>query len=188
MATEGSGFNPTAVLVHLVAIALGLYLGWIAMDRISPDLPDASVEPGVSTTGEVAGDDAHSLFRPANLEPALTQLAGQMTAGEGLVRLRIEPGTLESELNSGDGLFQPTDVPADAPVVLTQTIDSERGGAPIDLGEIAYMDLVATRDGPRWYVQLDTSRDVGPPPWTYGAPIAGGPIEVGPGPPKPVPE
>ena len=50
------------------------------------------------------------------------------------------------------------------------------------------MDVVATRDGPRWYVQLDTSRDVGPPPWTYGAPIAGGPIEVGPGPPKPVPE
>ena len=165
MATEGSGFNPTAVLVHLVAIALGLYLGWIAMDRISPDLPDASVEPGVSATGEVAGDDAQSLFRPANLEPALTQLAGQMTPGEGLVRLHIEPGTLESELNSGDGLFQPTDVPADAPVVLTQTID-----------------------GPRWYVQLDTSRDVGPPPWTYGAPIAGGPIEVGPGPPKPVPE
>ena len=33
MATEGSGFNPIAVLVHLVAIALGLYLGWIAMDR-----------------------------------------------------------------------------------------------------------------------------------------------------------
>ena len=49
MATEGSGFNPIAVLVHLVAIALGLYLGWIAMDRISPDLPDASVEPGVSS-------------------------------------------------------------------------------------------------------------------------------------------
>ena len=67
MATEGSGFNPTAVLVHLVAIALGLYLGWIAMDRISPDLPDASVEPGVSATGEVAGDDPESLFRPANL-------------------------------------------------------------------------------------------------------------------------
>ena len=41
------------------------------------------------------------------------------------------------------------------------------------------MDLVATRDGPRWYVQLDIIRDVGPPPWTYGAPLAGEPLEVG---------
>ena len=49
-----------------------------------------------------------------------------------------------------------------------------------------YFDLVATREGPRWYVQLDINRDIGPPPWTYGAPLDGEPLEVGGAPPRPV--
>jgi hypothetical protein len=77
-------------------------------------------------------------------------------------------------------------VSSETPVVLIHSIDSERGGSPIGLGEVRYMDLVATAKGPRWYVQLDTGRDVGPPPWTYGAPLDGEPLTVGPGPPKPV--
>jgi hypothetical protein len=185
MATEGSWFNPTAVLVHVIAIAVGAYFGWTLMQAISPELPD-SVEPGVSSTAEIAGDATESLFRPPNLEPALAQLQDQLGAGEGLVRLRLEPGSLESETGTGDGLFEPSDVPVDAPVVLTHTIDSQRGGPPIDLGEIGYMELVATDRGPRWYVQLDINREIGPPPWTYGAPLSGAPLTVGPAPPTPV--
>jgi hypothetical protein len=51
---------------------------------------------------------------------------------------------------------------------------------------VGYIDLVATAKGPRWYVQLDIARDIGPPPWTYGAPLGGGPLTVGPAPPTPV--
>jgi hypothetical protein len=47
------------------------------------------------------------------------------------------------------------------------------------------MDLVGTAKGPRWYVQLDTGREIGPPPWTYGAPLEGAPLTVGPAPPHP---
>jgi hypothetical protein len=184
MATEGSWFNPTAVLVHLIAIALGVYLGWTLMEAISPELPD-SVEPGVTSTAEIPGDAAESLFRSPNLQPALAQVEDQLGAGEGLVRLHLEPGTIETEARTGDGLFQPSDVPVDAPVMLTHTIDSERGGSPIGLGEISYMELVATERGPRWYVQLDIDKDIGPPPWSYGAPLDGEPLTVGPGPPEP---
>ena len=77
-------------------------------------------------------------------------------------------------------------MPAEVPVALIHTIDSERGGPPIGLGEIGYMDLVATEDGPRWYVQLDISSDIGPPPWTYGAPLEGSPLRSAAAPPKPV--
>ena len=183
MATEGSWFNPTAVLVHVIAIAVGAYLGWTLMQAISPELPD-SVEPGVNSTAEVAGDSGESLFRPPNLERALAQVEDQLGAGEGLVRLHLEPGTLETEARTGDGLFRPADIPVDAPVVLTHSIDAERGGTPIDFGEVRYMELVATEDGPRWYVQLDINKDIGPPPWTYGAPLDGDPIEVGGAPPE----
>ena len=48
------------------------------------------------------------------------------------------------------------------------------------------MDLVATAKGPRWYVQLDIDRDIGPPPWTYGAPLEGAPVTAGGAPPKPI--
>lgn len=59
MATE-SGFNPVPLLVHVLAIALGLYLGWVVMGALSPDLPDDSAGAGVGSSSAprvVAGGD-----------------------------------------------------------------------------------------------------------------------------------
>jgi hypothetical protein len=53
---------------------------------------------------------------------------------------------------------------------------------------IRYMELVATREGPKRYVQLDINRTGVSPPWTYGAPLDGEPLTVGDAPPKPVTE
>jgi hypothetical protein len=187
MATEGSSFNPVPVLVHLVAIALGLYLGFVAMEAIAPNLPDPDVDPGVSSSsspGAVAGDDPDSLFRAQNLSPALDQLDEQLGAGQGIVSLRIEPGSVDADTASGDGLFEPADVPAEVPALLAGEIHQQRGS--LGLADISYVDLVATAKGPRWYVQLDIARDIGPPPWTYGAPLAGSPLTVGPAQPTPV--
>jgi hypothetical protein len=183
-----SGFNPIPALVHLVAIALGLYLGFLVMDAIAPDLPDEGVEPGVSSSSApraVAGDDPDSLFRAANLGPALDQVGDQLAAGEGILRLHIEPGTVDARTGTGDGLLDPAEVPPGAPLRITGGID---GGRPrsTTLADVAYMDLVATERGPRWYVQLDINRDIGPPPWTYGAPLAGVPVTPGGAPPVPV--
>ena len=58
----------------------------------------------------------------------------------------------------------------------------------LGLEQIRYMDLVATRKGPRWYVQIDINRTDEPPPWTYGAPLEGSPLTVGGAPPTPVDE
>ena len=186
MATE-SGFNPIPALVHVVAIAVGLYLGFVAMDAIAPDLPGEGVEPGVSSSsapGAVAGDDSDSLFRAANLGPALDQLDEQLAAGQGIRSLHLEPGALNADTSSADGTLAPADVPVAAPATLADEIAAERHG--ITLADVSYMDLVATAKGPRWYVQLDIDRDIGPPPWTYGAPLAGSPLTAGGAPPKPI--
>jgi hypothetical protein len=186
MATESRNYA-VPVLVHLLGIALGVYLGFLAMDALSPDLPDPGVDPGVSSSARpaaVLGDDPDSLFRAVNLGPALDQLDEQLAAGDGIATLHIEPGSVDAETGSAEGVFQPGDVPAEVPALLGIGINRERGGTT--LADIAYMDLVATAKGPRWYVQLDITRDIGPPPWTYGAPLEGEPLTVGPGPPEPV--
>jgi hypothetical protein len=188
MATESRNYT-VPVLLHVLGIALGLYLGFLVMDAISPDLPDPDVEPGVSSSARpeaVLGGDADSLFRAINLGPALDQLDDQLTAGEGIVKLHITPGSMDSEINSDsiDGVYDAAEVPLEAPVLLGNQIAAERNGFTLD--DVAYMDLVATAKGPRWYVQLDINRAIGPPPWTYGAPLEGEPLTVGPGPPHPV--
>lgn len=187
MATETRGWNPAAVLVHLVAIAVGLYLGLVTMNRIVPDLPGEAVDPGVSSSsspGAVAGDDPDSLFLSSNLQPALAQLEDQLGAGQGITTLHLEPGSLDAETASAAGSFQPGDVPVEVPALLGDQIRAERGR--LGLADVAYMDLVATARGPRWYVQLDVAGEIGPPPWTYGAPLDGTPLIAGPSPPNPV--
>jgi hypothetical protein len=186
MATESS-FNPIPILVHLIAIAVGVFGGLRAMDAITPDLPGESVEPGIASSsapGSVAGADPSSLFLAANLAPALDQLTDQLPAGEGVIRLRIEPGSLSAETGSGEGLFEPGDVPPGVPAQLGDAIHLQRDR--VTLEDIGYMELVATRDGPEWYVQLDTNRTDVPPPWTYGAPLDGAPLRVGGAPPEPI--
>jgi hypothetical protein len=187
MASE-SGFNPVPVLVHVVAIAVGLYLGFVVMDAIAPDLPGADVEPGVSSSvapEQVAGDDPDSLFLAANLGPALAELDDQLAAGEGVVSLHIEPGAMDADTGTGDDLIDPEDVAPELPLTITGAIDAERDGRTT-LADVSFMDLVATAKGPRWYVQLDIARDIGPPPWTYTAPFEGAPVSPGGAPPKPV--
>jgi hypothetical protein len=183
---ESSRFNPVAVIVHLIAIAAGLYLGFLAMDAIAPDLPGEEVGPGVSSSAapdDVAGDDPESLFNPAALAPALDQLREQLPAGEGIVTLRIEPGGLSADTAAADGLFSLDDVSPDLPQKLIAEIHAQR--ERVTAQDIGSIDLVATEDGPRWYVQIDIFRTDVDPPWTYGAPLEGKPLEVGPAP-KPV--
>jgi hypothetical protein len=57
------GFNRTAVLVHVLAIAAGLVVGWFVMDRITPDLPSAK-PPGVVCAGPHAQHLASARCRP----------------------------------------------------------------------------------------------------------------------------
>jgi len=185
MATEGGRNYLIPVLVHAIAIAVGAYLGFVVMDKLALDLPDDSVDPGVSASApkSVAGADPDSLLRAANLAPALAELDDQLAAGDGIVRLHVEPGSLDADTSSADGAFAPGDVPADVPARIGTGIAQERG---LTLDAIRYMDLVATAKGPRWYVQLDINRDIGPPPWTYGAPLDGAPLDVGAAPPEPI--
>ncbi|HEX2128161.1 MAG TPA: hypothetical protein VHF58_02985 [Solirubrobacterales bacterium] len=186
MATE-SGFNPTAFLVHALAIAAGIYLGFLAMDAIAPDFPAESEAPGVSSSvapEAVRGDDPDSLFQPDNLRSALDALQDQIGAGQGVLRVRITPGSLEAQTASGDGVFQPDEVPDTAPSSIAKQASASR--SQVSLADFAYFDLVATSKGPEWYGQLDTSLTEVSPPWTYRSPLSGLSVTEGGAPPRPV--
>jgi hypothetical protein len=184
VATEG-GFNPVPILVHILGIVAGLVLGWYVMDRITPDFPTA--DPGVESSSaphSVAGGDPDSLFLPNNFSEAIVQVQDQVTAGQGIVSLHIEPGTIDLRSSDVDGTFDLADVPAAAPVRIANAIHQMRERVTLD--DIGSMDLVATAEGPRWYVQLDITRTNVRPPWTYAAPINGDPVTAGGAPPKPI--
>jgi hypothetical protein len=184
VATEG-GFNPVPILVHLLAVACGLAAGWVVMDRISPAFP--TDDPGIessSAPGSVAGNDPDSLFLPANFTEALRQVDDQLAAGQGVVTLHLEPGSIDVKSSDVDGTFSLAEVPASAPAHIVDEIHSMR--ERVTLEDIGYMNLVAARGGPRWYVQLDINRTDVDPPWTYTAPLAGDPVAPGGPIPKPI--
>ena len=188
MVTESS-FRAIPVILHALGIALGIVLGFMAMTAIAPDLPDDSVEPGVSssiTPEAVAADDSASLFLSRNLAPSFEQLEQQVPAGDSIAKLRIEPGAVEVDSAGGGGGFALADVSPGLPELLIDSIHAQRKG--VTIADIASIELVATADGPSWYVQLDPSKTDVSPPWTYGAPLEGAPLAAGPAPPVPVAE
>jgi hypothetical protein len=131
----------------------------------------------------VLGDDPNSLFRPDNLGGALDQLADQLPAGEQVSVLRIEPGSLNAQTGGGEGLVDVSELDPSLPALLAAEIHRRRDD--VTLADIGSVELVATRDGPEWYVQIDPSRTDASPPWTYGAPLAGRPLTAGGAPPEP---
>jgi hypothetical protein len=50
--------------------------------------------------------------------------------------------------------------------------------------DLQFVELVQTKDGPEWYVQLISTRPDLPPPWTYGARLYLSKLTVGGAPPK----
>jgi hypothetical protein len=176
--------SPLPPIAHIVAIVAGVWGGLTVMGAIAPDLPGADVQPGV--TAEAApqsGDDPDSLLAEDNLDPALTQLADQLGTTSDLVRLRITPSQLDA--TEGEGGFDVDAVDPTAPQRLVEMISEERPKVR-GLEDVQYMELVEAKQGAEWYVQLVSTRDDLPPPWTYGAPQDLSKLTVGGAPPQPI--
>jgi hypothetical protein len=181
--------NPVAAVAHVLAIAAGIWGGLWIMGKATPDLPDPDAEAGVTATApeDVSGGADESLFRQTPLFWALDQLGDQLAAGQAVVRLHVEPGTLSSESREEqDGLIDPADVPASAPEWIVSQIAQER--PQVTLEKVRYMDLVATEKGPRWYVQLVSDDPKLDPPWTYTADFEGDLLETGGAEPRAIPD
>jgi hypothetical protein len=180
-----SSFNPLPLLLHLVAIAAGIFLGLQAMEAIAPDLPGEDVPASVSSSSapaSVSGDDPDSLFRASNLGEALTQTSEQLGAGATLVSLRIEPGTITTSTGTGPGAFELDEVSAAIPEQLIAEIGEQR--ARVTAADIRHVELLAAEEDPQWWIQFASSTDVSPP-WTYSAPLSGTPVTPGGAPPAP---
>jgi len=178
MATERAALNPIAVIVHLVAIAAGVYLGITAIAAISPDLPSESSQPGVQASAvgdQVAADDPNSLLQPGPLAISLNSVDDQLAAGKSLSHVHITPSEITTETTDTGG-FDVADVDNSAPLRLANLIAQQRKDVD-GLGDVQFVDVRLDSDGnPQWYVQLVLDID---PPRTYTAPL--GALSVTPG-------
>jgi hypothetical protein len=169
MATDRST-NPLPIVLHLVAIAVGLFLGIKAMAALSPDLPSASSEPGVdvpASGGQVAPAAPNSLLRAGPLSIALDSVDDQLAADQQLSLVHITPAEITTNATDGEG-FDVSDVDPSAPARLATLISQERP-AVAGLQDFQFVELRLDPNGdPQWYVQLALDID---PPRTYVAPL-----------------
>ena len=168
MATESSS-RALPLLLHLVAIAAGLFLGIKAMAALSPDLPPESSEPGVNTPAaptQVPPDATNSLLQPGPLSIALDSVDDQLAAGQKLQVVHITPGQIDTSTTDDADGFDASDVDSSAPSRLAALISRERKEVR-GLEDVQFVELRLDPNGdPQWYVQLALDVD---PPRTYTA-------------------
>lgn len=163
--------SPVSVITHLLAIALGAWGGLSLIGRVAPDLPSDDTDPGVEAPlapDEVRGGDPKSLLRAGPLAGALEQLSSQIAAGDVIVTLRLEPGSIDAETGSGGVDIETEQIPPNAPERIVAEIAKQR--PEVSLDDVQFMLLRPGPGAPEWYVQLDLEID---PPRTYVAPLDG---------------
>ncbi len=124
-----------------------------------PTFPTA--DPGVESSSApraVAGNDPDSLFLPNNMSEAMVELQDQFAAGQGIVTLHIEPGSIDVRDQRRRRHLRPSGC-ARGGAGANRRPDPRACARRSASSRSRYMDLVATRKGPRWYVQIDINRN-----------------------------
>jgi hypothetical protein len=99
-----------------------------------------------------------------------------------MASLRIEPGTITTSAGTGAGTFELDQVSPATPERLIAEISEQR--PRVTAADIRHVELLATDEGPQWWIQFDSATDVNPP-GTYSAPLSGTPVTPGGAPPTP---
>ena len=154
MVSEGA-LNPIPILVHLVAIAAGLFVGWTVMDRITPDFPSDDSRASSRRRRRVRSPATI----PTRCSCRTTSRRRSSSSRSSSPRARASSPCISSPVRSRSRAVTST-APTSSPTCpwrrrreLPIEINEQR--PELDLAQIAYMDLIATRKGPRWYVQID---------------------------------
>lgn len=178
--------NPTAALVHVAAIAAGVFGGLTIARGVAPDLPSDSTQPGVEQPssgggagGKVTGSSPESYYHPGPLSDALAQTEEQFPAGEDVISLSIEPDRLSATTQSGDNTVAVDDLPVNAPERIIDGVNKARKKAgadkPVTLDDVRTFSFAAAN--PRnqsWYVLLDIN--TAGPPTEFWASFNGGKV------------
>jgi len=160
--------NPVAALSHLAAIVLGVLGGVWAINALTPELPDSDVEPGVEIPVPVEPEAPESLFQPGPLSTAIFQLEEQTGDGVEYAFLSITPTTLSVSDGEVEGGVEPSELRVGEPERVIELLGRERNGITPEV--VRQMDLVATKDGLVWMVQLDSTAPGLSPPYQYVVP------------------
>jgi hypothetical protein len=155
--------NPIAAISHVLAIALGVLGGFWVVGALTPDTPDADVEPGIEIPVEVEADEEESLFNPGPLSTALAQISEQEAAGTEYALITITPSSIDTKAYSDvvNG-FELSFLSTGEPMRVIELLANERPAVSVD--QVSQIELVATSDGPVWYV----TTEVGPFRVAYG--------------------
>ncbi len=168
--------NPVAALSHLAAIVLGILGGVWAINALTPELPDSDVEPGVEIPVPVEPEAPESLFQPGPLSTAIFQLEEQTGDGVEYAFLSITPTTLSVSDVKVEGGVEPSELSAGEPERVIELLGRERNG--ITPEHVRQMDLVATKNGQVWVVQLDSTAPGLSPPYQYLVPYGTDEVEA----------
>ncbi|MDQ2675288.1 MAG: hypothetical protein M3Y34_00635 [Actinomycetota bacterium] len=169
--------NAVAAISHVVAIVLGAFGGFWAIDAVTPELPGESVEPAVEVPVAVEPDSPDSLFQPGPLSTAIAQLEGQEGAGAEYAFLTITPTSLSVSEVEVDGGVEPSDLSTGEPMRVIELLGKERRA--ITPERVRQLDLVATKDGRVWLVQLRSDDPDLSPPWQYVVPYGSDRVQAG---------
>lgn len=172
--------NPLAAICHVVAIVAGAWGGVAVISAIAPDLPPAGAQPAVTADPQsepIEPQSPDSFLHATGFAAGLGQISDQIAAGDDIRRLRVEADSIQADSTSGDGLIPIGEIPADSTQNLISAIGAERPAVSYD--QIAYMELFATANGPRWFVQLLTTEPGLGKPSTFTASISGEPVKAG---------
>lgn len=162
--------SPLPPIAHILAVVVGVCGGFWAIGEIAPDLPSDDTEPGVAVAdpGSVNSASSESLLTPAGLTGALGQLAEQLGDDEKITSMRIEPGRLQVERSTDQGL-EPDQIPTSAVELIAAQIGEQRAH-PLGAVDVASAELRPTPEGYRWFVELVATVD---PPRSYVAVVPG---------------
>jgi len=177
--------NPVAAIAHFLAVVIGVGGAFFLMGGLASDLPDADEAPGVAIPEEEieGGGDEASLYRPGPLSTAIFQLEEQKGDDVEYVYLTLTPSSLEVSEETVDGGIEPSFLSVGEPGRVIAALGRERPEVTAD--GVRQMDLVATAEGPVWFVQLDGTDPKIESPLSYVVPYGSERFEAG-GPPDPL--
>lgn len=169
--------NPVAALSHLAAVVLGVFGSLWLVEELTPKLPDENVEPGVEVPVPVEPESPESLFQPGPLSTAIFQLEGQESGGEEYVLMTITPTSLSVSDLEAEGGIVPSELSTGEPMRVIELLGEERNAITPD--KVRQLDLVATKDGPVWVVQLQSGDPALEPPLQYVVPLGSEEVQAG---------
>ncbi len=169
--------SPFPPIVHVLAIAAGIFGALTFLPGLAPDLPgeDAFIRADAGTVSGPGDED--SFLQAAPLAVALGRARAELASDQEVISLKVEPSTLDIDTDDSGGVAL-EDIVSSAPYLMVYAIgkarEDENGKTDVnDASALRSAEFRANSKAGVWTVHLDPSL---PGPHTYMAVIPTGTV------------